>query len=81
MSRHHPGAVDALFVVRIYPTIAARPVGIKCGSALFSDGQRARFRALSRDPAAVRLVDGPCPTREYERAVEAWLERNARTAV
>ena len=66
-------------VVRVQCVLATRHLGLTVGDARFSDGLLARFRVLSRDPIAVRMVtDRPLPA--HEKAVEEWLARNARAA-
>jgi hypothetical protein len=62
----------AISVVHIYPLLATRRLGIKVGDALMSDGETVRFRVLSRDPLAVRLI-GEARLPGHERAIEARL--------
>ena len=58
--------------------LALPAFGVMTPEALFSDGERAKFRVLSRDQCcAVRLVHGPSSGAPYELAVEDWLSRNA----
>jgi hypothetical protein len=59
-------------VVRVYPIIATRRLGIKIADALMSDGETVRFRVLSRDPLAVRAI-GDGRLLGHEQAIELWL--------
>ena len=60
-------------VIRVYPVLTTKHLGISVGDALFSDNQTIRFHTLSKSPPAVRLLsDRPMP--EHERALVAWLE-------
>ena len=70
----------AVSITYVLPIICTGHLGLKVGRVRFDHGIHARFRVICRDPAAVRLVDGPCPAREYECAVEAWLTRHVKAA-
>jgi hypothetical protein len=70
----------AIRVVRVYPIIATRRLGIKIADALMSD-ETVRFRVLSRDPLAVRAI-GDGRLLGHEQAIELWLtEQRPPTAV
>ena len=70
----------AISVVRVYPIVATGYLGLKLGEALFSDGQRLRFRVLSRDPCCTVRLLSPAPLPDHQRAIEDWLAKNARSA-
>jgi hypothetical protein len=65
---------EPLRVLYVRPVLATRHVGIKVGTATFSDDLVARFRVLSRDPIAVHVL-GDEATPAHERAVVAWLAK------
>ncbi|MBV8093808.1 MAG: hypothetical protein JO110_11340 [Acetobacteraceae bacterium] len=68
----------AISVVRITSVVTTRQFGIAVGEALLSDGVRARFRVLSRQPCCTVRLLTPSPLPEQQAAVEAWLERNGK---
>ncbi|MBV8400932.1 MAG: hypothetical protein JOZ58_17730 [Acetobacteraceae bacterium] len=60
--RHLGRMPAAISVIRVQPVRATRLLGVTVGDPRFSDGQTLRFRVLSRDPIAVRMVtDHPQP--------------------
>ena len=52
--------------------MATRYLGLTVGEATFSDDLRAKFRVLSRNPPAVRILEERA-TPAHERALVAWM--------